>query len=175
MATGEGRYVKLMATVAKTDVLILDDGGLATLSEANRRDWLALLEERADRRATSVTSQLPVEHWHEALGAPRLADAILDRLVPNAYKMTLRGACMRKAHGRVTSKATAASQCSLQRRCAPRVAGFAWSGWQPSRGLGGSFRVVCVATFPWSGWQESVEYAASEANRRIYIVAHGKE
>jgi DNA replication protein DnaC len=61
-----------MAPLAKTDVLSLDDGGLATRSEENRRDWLALLEDRYDRRATIVTSQLPGEHWHEALGDPPL-------------------------------------------------------------------------------------------------------
>jgi DNA replication protein DnaC len=107
IAQGDGRYVKLMATLAKTDVLILDDGGLATLSDENRRDLLELLEDRYDRRATIVTSQLPVEHWHEALGDPTLADAILDRLVHNAYKMNLRGESMRKAQGRLTRKATA--------------------------------------------------------------------
>jgi DNA replication protein DnaC len=108
IAKGDGRYVKLMATLAKTDVLILDDWGLATLSDENRRDLLELLEDRYDRRATIVTSQLPVEHWHEALGDPTLADAILDRLVHNAYKMNLRGESMRKSQGRLTRKATSA-------------------------------------------------------------------
>ena len=88
------------------DVLILDDWGLATLSDENRRDLLELLEDRYDRRATIVTSQLPVEHWHEALEDPTLADAILDRLVHNAYKMNLRGESMRKSQGRLTRKAT---------------------------------------------------------------------
>jgi len=96
IAKGDGRYVKLMLALAKTDVLILDDWGLATLSDENRRDLLELFEDRYDRRATVVTSQLPVEHWHEALGDPTLADAILDRLVHNAYKITLRGDSMRK-------------------------------------------------------------------------------
>jgi DNA replication protein DnaC len=76
---GDGRYPKLMTTLAKIELLILDDWGLAALS-----------------RATIVTSQLPVEHWHEALGDPTLADAILDRLVHNAYKLPLRGESMRK-------------------------------------------------------------------------------
>jgi DNA replication protein DnaC len=107
-AKGEGRDVKLMATLAKTAVLILDAWGLATLSDENRRDGLERLEDRYDRRATMVTSQLPVEHWHAALGAPTLADAILDRLVHNAYKMNLRGASMRKWQGRLTRKAPSA-------------------------------------------------------------------
>jgi len=98
MAKGDGRYPKLMATLAKTALLILDDWGLATLNDANRRDVLELVEDRHGRGATLVTSQLPVDHWHEALGDPTLADAILDRLLHNAYKMTLRGESMRKRH-----------------------------------------------------------------------------
>src|ERR687887_2770445 len=96
LAKGDGRYVKLMTALAKTDVLILDDWGLAPLSDDNRRDLLELLEDRHDCRATIVTSQLPVEHWHAAIGEPTLADAILDRLVPNAYKIALKGDSMRK-------------------------------------------------------------------------------
>jgi DNA replication protein DnaC len=106
IAKGDGRYGKLMATLAKTDVLILDDWGLATLNDENRRDLLELLEDRYDRRATIVTSQLPVEHWHEALGDPTLADAILDRLVHNAYKIPLQGESMRKQQARLTRKAS---------------------------------------------------------------------
>ena len=96
IAKGDGRYTKLMAALAKTDLLLLDDWGLAVLSDENRRDLLELLEDRHGRRATLVTSQLPLEHWHEALGDPTLADAILDRLVHNAYKITLKGDSMRK-------------------------------------------------------------------------------
>ena len=106
IAKGDGRYVKLMTTLAKTDVLILDDWGLATLNDENRRDLFELLEDRYDRRATIVTSQLPVEHWHEAIGDPTLADAILDRLVHNAYKIPLKGESMRKQQARLTKKAS---------------------------------------------------------------------
>lgn len=98
MAKGDGRYLKLMASLAKTALLILDDWGLTPLSDENRRDVLELLEDRHGRSATIVTSQLPVDHWHEVLGDPTLADAILDRLLHNAYKMTLRGDSMRKRH-----------------------------------------------------------------------------
>jgi len=104
MSKGDGRYPKLMTTLAKTELLILDDWGLAALSDENRRDLLELLEDRHDRRATSVTSQLPVEHWHEALGDPTLADAILDRLVHNAYKIALHGDSMRKRQTKGPSK-----------------------------------------------------------------------
>ena len=76
-----------MGTLAKTDVLILDDWALAPLSEENRRDFLEVLEDRHDRRATILTSQLPLAHWHTAIGDPTLADAILDRLVHNASKL----------------------------------------------------------------------------------------
>ena len=96
LTKGDGRYLKLMTTLAKTELLILDDWGVAALSDENRRDLLELLEDRHDRRATVVTSQLPVEHWHEALGDPTLADAILDRLVHNAYKLPHTGDSMLK-------------------------------------------------------------------------------
>lgn len=96
LAKGDGRYGKLMTTLSKTDLLLLDDFGLATLSDEHRHDLLELLEDRHGRRATLVTSQLPVDHWHEAIGDPTLADAILDRLVHNAYKIALKGDSMRK-------------------------------------------------------------------------------
>src|SRR5256885_16277011 len=95
-----------MASLAKTAFLILDDWGLATLSDENRRDILELLEDRYGRGATIVTSQLPVDHWHQALGDPTLADAILDRLLHNAYKLPLQGESMRKQQARLTRKAS---------------------------------------------------------------------
>jgi DNA replication protein DnaC len=106
IAKGDGRYRKLMTTLAKTDLLLLDDWGLAPLNDENRRDLLEIVEDRHDCRATLITSQLPVEHWHEALGDPTLADAILDRLVHNAYKITLQGESMRKRQARLTRGAT---------------------------------------------------------------------
>jgi DNA replication protein DnaC len=96
VAKGDGRYVKLMGTLAKTDVLILDDWALAPLNDANRRDLLEVLEDRHDRRATLITSQLPLEHWQAAIGEPTLADAILDRLVHKAYQIVLKGESRRK-------------------------------------------------------------------------------
>jgi len=101
IAKGDGRYPNLMASRAKAALLILDDWGFASLRDANRRDVLELLEDRHGRGAPLVTSQCPVEHWHEALGNPTLADAILDRLLHNAYKMTLRGESMRQRHAPV--------------------------------------------------------------------------
>jgi DNA replication protein DnaC len=95
-----------MKALAKTDLLILDDWGLLTLSDENRRDLLELLEDRYDTRATIVTSQFPVEHWHDAIGDPTLADAILDRLVHHAYKIGLKGESMRKHKAKLTTAAT---------------------------------------------------------------------
>jgi DNA replication protein DnaC len=96
IAKGDGRYGKVLTTLARTDLLIRDDWGLAPLSEEKRRDLLEIIEDRHAGRATLVPRQLPVEHWYEALGDPTLADAILDRLVHNAYKITLQGDSLRQ-------------------------------------------------------------------------------
>jgi DNA replication protein len=96
LARGDGRYIKLLATFAKTDLLILDDYGLAPFTREQRYDFLEILEDRYGLRSSLVTSQLPVEHWHEQIGDPTTADAILDRLVHNAHTMKLKGGSMRK-------------------------------------------------------------------------------
>ncbi len=96
IARADGRYPKLLASLAKTEVLIIDDWGLAALSAENRHDLLEIIEDRHATRATIATSQLPVEKWHDAIGDPTLADAILDRLVHSAYKFNLTGDSMRK-------------------------------------------------------------------------------
>lgn len=96
LAKADGRYGKLMLGYAKTDLLILDDWGLTPMTDPQRRDLLEILEDRYGKRSTIVTSQLPVPAWHEAIGDPTLADAILDRLVHNAYKIGLKGDSMRK-------------------------------------------------------------------------------
>lgn len=96
LARADGSYPKVLGKLAKTDLLILDDWGLAPLADPERRDLLELLEDRYRKRATLVTSQLPVEHWHEYIGNPTLADAILDRLVHGAHTLTLKGGSMRK-------------------------------------------------------------------------------
>ncbi len=102
IAKGDGRYPKLLATLAKTDVLILDDWGLAKLTPDNRRDLLEILEDRHGARSTLATSQLPIEKWHDIIADPTLADAILDRLVHNAYKLNLKGGSMRKRTAKLT-------------------------------------------------------------------------
>ncbi len=86
----------LLKQLAKAELLVLDDFGLMPLSEQTRRDLLEILDDRYDRRSTIVTSQLPVDQWHTYLNDPTLADAILDRLVHNSYRLALKGESMRK-------------------------------------------------------------------------------
>jgi DNA replication protein DnaC len=96
LARADGRYGKLLAKLARTDLLVCDDLGLVPLCDQERHDLLEILEDRHGRRSTLVTSQLPVGSWHASLGDPTLADAILDRLVHNAYKIELKGESLRK-------------------------------------------------------------------------------
>jgi len=96
IARGDGSYDKLLKSYARTDLLILDDWGLAPIGGPERRDLLEILEERHGLRSTLVTSQLPVESWYEVIGDPTLADAILERLVHSAYTIPLEGESMRK-------------------------------------------------------------------------------
>ena len=93
---GDGSYAKTLAQLAKTDVLVIDDWGLAPLSDESRRDLLEIFDDRHGARSTIITSQLPVKHWHEAIGDPTLADAILDRLVHQAHSLNLDGESLRK-------------------------------------------------------------------------------
>lgn len=91
LARHDGRYKKLMRALGRTDLLVLDDLGIAPLSIEQLRDLLEIIDERYRKRSTLITSQLPVANWHEALGDPTMADAILDRVVHNAYKIELKG------------------------------------------------------------------------------------
>jgi DNA replication protein DnaC len=97
LARADGRLPRLMAAWAKVDVLVLDDLGLQPVPAPRAADLLEVIEDRHGLRSTIVTSQLPVGHWHEALGEPTLADAILDRLVHNAYRLELKGDSRRRA------------------------------------------------------------------------------
>lgn len=91
LAKLDGRYPKLMATLIKCEVLILDDLLITPLTRDDQKELLEVIEERYDRKATIVTSQLPVKTWHDAMQDKTVADAILDRLVHNAYKIELTG------------------------------------------------------------------------------------
>ncbi len=108
IARADGRYPKLLAELARTDLLVLDDWGLTPLNDEQRRDLLEILDDRYNARSTLVTSQLPVAHWHEYLADPTLADAILDRLVHCAYKLELSGESLRKRTADLTQEATLA-------------------------------------------------------------------
>jgi len=103
IARGDGRYPKLLAAYARIDLLVLDDWGPSPMTDPLRHDLLEILEDRYQRRSTLVTSQLPVDVWHDYLGDPTLADAILDRLVHNAHRITLKGGSMRKRSAALTS------------------------------------------------------------------------
>ncbi|TGT35935.1 transposase [Mesorhizobium sp. M8A.F.Ca.ET.165.01.1.1] len=96
IARGDGRHARMLKAIARVEVLILDDWGLSVLTATERRDLLEILEDRHERGSTVVTSQLPVDHWHEAIGDPTLADAILDRLVHNAHRLNLSGESLRR-------------------------------------------------------------------------------
>ena len=103
IARADGRYTKLLRAYARTDLLILDDWAIVPMNEETRRDLLEILDDRHNRRSTLVTSQLPVPKWHEYLAEPTIADAILDRLVHNAYRLDLKGESMRKTNANLTT------------------------------------------------------------------------
>lgn len=96
LARADGRHRRIMRSLTSPQVLILDDWGLEPLDAAARHDVLEILEDRYGRRSTIVTSQVPVEHWHQLIGNPTYADAILDRLVHNATRIDLTGDSLRK-------------------------------------------------------------------------------
>lgn len=97
LARCDGSYNRKMKQLAKVEALILDDWGLAPLTDEQRRDLLELLDDRHEKCSTIVTSQLPIKLWHDAIGDKTLADAILDRLIHNAYRLELKGESMRKS------------------------------------------------------------------------------
>ncbi|MFH1123065.1 MAG: IS21-like element helper ATPase IstB [Pseudomonadota bacterium] len=104
IARADGSYARTLAKLAKVPVLVLDDLGLAVLTDPERRDLLEVIEDRHGSASTIITSQLPVEHWHEVIGDPTIADALLDRLVHNAHRINLKGESMRKKKASLTPK-----------------------------------------------------------------------
>jgi DNA replication protein DnaC len=96
LARNDGRYTRMLRAIARLDLLILDDWGPEPLDADQRRDLLEIVEDRYEARSIIVTSQLPVDRWHEMIGNPTIADAILDRLVHNAYRIELKGESLRK-------------------------------------------------------------------------------
>ena len=96
LARADGSYGRLLGKLARMDVLVLDDWGLAPVQDQERRDLLEILEDRYGSRSTIVTSQLPPGQWHDHLGEPTLADAICDRLLHNAHRLVLKAPSRRK-------------------------------------------------------------------------------
>ena len=96
LARADGSYGTLMKRLFKTHLLVIDDLGLAPLTDPERRDLLEVIEDRHGSGSTLITSQLPIENWHDHIGDPTIADAILDRLIHNAHRIQLKGGSMRK-------------------------------------------------------------------------------
>lgn len=100
----DGSYARVLARLARISLLVLDDLGLAALADSERRDLLEVIEDRHGAGSTIITSQLPIDHWHEVIGDPTIADALLDRLVHNAHKINLKGESMRKRKAALTQQ-----------------------------------------------------------------------
>jgi DNA replication protein DnaC len=98
MATArlDGRFPRMIDKLAKVQLLVLDDWGTHSLTDQQRRDLLELFEERYQRRSTIITAQLPVSGWHQMIGEPTIADAILDRIIHNAHRIDIKGESMRR-------------------------------------------------------------------------------
>ena len=104
LARGDGRYARLLRALGGVQLLILDDWGLEPLDAAARHDLLEILEERYGRRSTIITSQIPVDKWHDVIADPTYADAILDRLVHNAHRINFTGHSLRRSRANKTAK-----------------------------------------------------------------------
>ena len=96
LARGDGRHPRLMRAIGGVKLLILDDWGLEPLGPEQRHDLLEIVEERYGRGATLITSQIPVDRWHDLIADPTFADAILDRVIHNAHRLKLQGESLRK-------------------------------------------------------------------------------
>jgi DNA replication protein DnaC len=114
LAHGDGRFPRLFRTLVKADLLILDDWGPDRLTANQRRDLMEIVEDRYGSGSTLITSQLPRDTWHEVVGDPTFADAILDRIVHNAYRLELDGPSMRKLQ--------ATEQAETEARSSPKEA-----------------------------------------------------
>ena len=97
----DGSYSKALQTLAKLDVLILDDWGLESLKAAQRNDLMEIMDDRNGSSSTVIISQLPTDQWYQSIGDNTLADAILDRLMHNAHRINLKGESMRKIQSKI--------------------------------------------------------------------------
>lgn len=96
VARADGTYTKRLDAMARKDLLVIDDFGLFPLTEEQRQDLLEIVEDRYAQHSMLITTQLPIDHWHEVIGEPTIADAILDRVVHNSHKLRLKGESRRK-------------------------------------------------------------------------------
>ena len=119
LARGDGRYARLLRALGGVQLLILDDWGLEPLDAAARHDLLEILEERYGRRSTIITSQIPVDKWHEVIGDPTYADAILDRIVHNAQRINLTGHSLRRSRVNKASKEGCRHSDPLSKNASP--------------------------------------------------------
>ncbi len=99
IAKATGKYAKLLDSISKTDLLVMDDFGLSGLTDEQRRDLLEIMDDRYQKRSTMIVGQLPTSHYHEIIGDPTIADAILDRFIHNAHKIDLKGKSIRENYG----------------------------------------------------------------------------
>jgi len=104
ISRADGSYIKLLKILSRVKLLIVDDWGLSPLSDTERKDFLEIMEDRHNVRSTIISSQIPVEKWHDFIGEPTIADAICDRLVHNAYNIRLKGESMRKLCSKMPGK-----------------------------------------------------------------------
>jgi DNA replication protein DnaC len=121
LAHGDGRFARLFRTLVKADLLILDDWGPDRLSADARRDLMEIIEDRHGRGSVLITSQLPIDKWHDIIGEPTFADAILDRIVHNSYRLQLDGPSMRKlkANEQMQSDPRTSANDSVPRAATP--------------------------------------------------------
>ena len=96
IAHGDARYARLLKSIARVKLLIIDDWGPEALTSNQARDLLEIVEDRYDKGSLIITSQVPINLWHDLIGVPTLADAILDRVIHNAYRIELAGESLRK-------------------------------------------------------------------------------
>ena len=101
-AKADGSYSKSLQSLAKLDLLILDDWGLEPLTAAQRNDLMEIMDDRHGCSSTAMISQLPTDQWYQSIGDNTLADAILDRLMHNAHRISLKGESMRKTQSKLT-------------------------------------------------------------------------
>jgi len=123
VARGDGSSTRVLSRLAKTDLLVIDDWGLAPLTPTERRDLLEVLEDRAERAASLITSQVPVTGWHALIGEPTHADAICDRLIHTAYVIELQGPSLRGTRARAQQDHPRSGDADPPPTAAPKSAG----------------------------------------------------